>query len=264
MSIADIGLLSDEAAHRYSEKPALAPSFDLAKEFVRLAHRLATIPRDVDITGNLSDPRVIATLLLFRALGNAQSVILLCDRGLLVDGRNATRSLAECALHFIALKKDPTHYAAMAGDELSSRKGRDKLMLGFGGQLSPEQISVVRKHLDQIDAQGKLRKIELSEVGKMPDADIHYLIYRQLSADAAHVSLESISRYLNYSPAGEIESVTILPTDMEPQIGQTTAWACNFLMLCLVMFIEHIPDSEADKALMALFERYKAIVRLLH
>jgi hypothetical protein len=175
MSIADIGLLSDEAAHRYSAKPSLAPSFSLATDYVRLAHRLVTTPRDVDISGHLSDPRVIATLLLFRAIGNGQSAILLCDRGLLVDGRNATRSLAECALHFIALKNDPSHYTAMAGDELASRKGRDKLMLGFGSDLSPEQIKIVKEHLDCAEAQGKIRKVDLSKIDALPDADIHYL-----------------------------------------------------------------------------------------
>jgi hypothetical protein len=203
---------------------------------------------------------VIATLLLFKAIGHAQSAILLCDRGLLVDARTATRSLAECGLHYIALKNDPSHYTAIAGDELSSHKGRDKLMLGMSAELEPWQIKLVQKHLDSVEAQGKVRKTDLQTIGKLPEADIHYLLYRQLSADAAHVSLESLARYLNYAMDGTVESVTILPAYIDPQLAQTLAWTCNFLTLCVALFLEHIPDAAVDASLVKLFERYKALV----
>lgn len=81
-----------------------------------------------------------------------------------------------------------------------------------------------------------------------------------MSADAAHVSLESLARYLNYSKDGTVESVTILPADIDPQLAQTLAWTCNFLTLCMALFLEHIPDAAVDASLAKLFERYKALV----
>lgn len=82
--------------------------------------------------------------------------------------------------------------------------------------------------------------------------------YKELSATAAHPSLNSIDRYLDCSEGGGWHGFVVGPATQE-QIALALNRACHALISCLAGFGQLIGNSEDDKRLFDLNEEYKVL-----
>lgn len=86
-------------------------------------------------------------MLFFRALTNFQGAIVVADRGLIVEARALARCCGESALCMVGAKFDPDHWKALIDDEIKSRKGRARLLLGNTYWLTADQAKKLKSQI---------------------------------------------------------------------------------------------------------------------
>jgi hypothetical protein len=262
MSFETDGFLSDTLTHRFSQMEACRPWFNLAFKMNRWAQRFAYTEKVFEIEGNgLSDVKALTIMLFFRALTNFQGAIVVADRGLIVEARALARCCGESALCMVGAKFDPDHWKALIDDEIKSRKGRARLLLGNTHWLTADQAEKLESQVAAMTADWKrVSGLDYAKIAQKGGCEIHYVIYRQLSADAAHASFESLFRYVTESH-GTIESLQPAPKLSPEMICETIDIACNFLFLCGAVATEHFPDQPMMQELGACCDQYKLLAQ---
>ena len=89
-----------------------------------------------------------------------------------------------------------------------------------------------------------------------------YVIYGQLSSDAAHPSAESLSRYITRNKVSEEESVLTVNALPEPEYAevlQTLEFACSALLGICVGANQIIGGLPSGKKLEPMFEEFLAL-----
>jgi hypothetical protein len=102
--------------------------------------------------------------------------------------------------------------------------------------------------------------LDYAKIAQKGGCEIHYVIYRQLSADAAHASFESLFRYVTESD-GSIESLQPAPKLSPEMISETIDIACNFLFLCGAVATEQFPDQAMMRELGVCWDQYKLLAQ---
>jgi hypothetical protein len=235
--------------------------FDLAFWLNRLGHKFAFTEKEFEIEGGgLSDVRALTTMLFFRALSDFQGSILLADRGLIVEARALARCAGESVLCMVGAKFDPEHWKALVDDEIKSRKGRSRLLLRNAGWLDDDQTEKLNSQLELMKADWKaLSGLDYSKIAQQGGCEIHYVIYRQLSADAGHASLEALFRYVTEEVDGTIKSLQPAPKLTPEMISDTVDIACNFFFLAWAIVIEYFPDQATANQVGICWEEYKRL-----
>jgi len=248
-------------AHRFSETSACSSWFNLAHRMNRWAHKFAYAEKEIEIEGNgLSDIKVLTIILFFRALTNFQGSIVVADRGLIVEARALARCCGESALCMVGAKFDPEHWKALIQDEIKSRKGRARLLFGNTHWLTDEQHEKLKSQVAAMSADwNRLSGLDYEKISQKGGCEIHYVIYRQLSADSAHASFESLFRYVTEKDG--IEGLQPAPKISPEMICETIDIGCNFLFLCGAVATEHFPDEAASKEMHACWEEYKVLTQ---
>ena len=200
-------------------------------------------------------------MLFFRALSNFQGAIVLADRGLIVEARALARCCGETVLCMVGAKFDPDHWKVLISDEIKSRKGRARLLLGNSHWLTPGQYEKLRTQNEMMAANWtRLSRLDYERIAQKGGCEIHYVIYRQLSADAAHASFESLFRYVT-EVDGVIEALQPVPKLSPQLICETIDVACNFLFLCGAVATEYFPDQQVMQELGACWDQYKHLAQ---
>ncbi|ABC90802.1 hypothetical protein RHE_CH02017 [Rhizobium etli CFN 42] len=126
-----------------------------------------------------------------RALSLFEGSLLFIENDRQLDFRIHSRGVIEAAMYLIALDRSPSFVDKMKDDDWKSRQKRAKLHLDandFRG--TPD----VRDMLEGFVAQGLqgARGIELGSLLEGSDFERIYRSYRNISGDAAHVSIVSV------------------------------------------------------------------------
>jgi hypothetical protein len=130
-SIADIGFLSPAVAGYITDhRNQYADFFGLADALNRVGQGVMS-EANVTITDQrAADPKLLTLLLLIRTMSNFQGVILLVERGMIVEARTLARSCYENVYCLSALQKDGAGFVkAMLADELYARKAASNWLL---------------------------------------------------------------------------------------------------------------------------------------
>jgi len=184
--------------------------FDAAEAFNDLAMRV--LPA-IKVDPSRNDQLVAATLF-FRILTSFQSAILLSERGLMTDARTVIRSAAEAAIVLAALVKDPAVCDLLVDRHyVHHRKIRNAWLsdpLVATATAGPE-IAAVKASLAEADSAHpravgmKKDPINLENLAKQAGVtDLYIAVYRDLSGDAAHASLDGLNRHVRVDSEGEI------------------------------------------------------------
>jgi hypothetical protein len=151
------------------------------------------------------DPRVVALTLLARTLGHARAVVLLLDNQQGVEARTITRSAYEGLFWVAALvKKGAAFVDAIELDDITSRKKRATGLLDWAkeqGQITDEQPDLDQPNLEAFrdrlrDEHGKTDSVILLQAAEAGGVGASFIVYRELSNDAAHPSAASLSRHV--------------------------------------------------------------------
>ena len=146
-----------------------------------------------------------------------QAVLLLAERGVIGDARVIIRSGVEFAIAINALANDAGFVEKMKDAHFRSRRTlTHAVKLHFASEYTTEQLAHMDEAIAEADrretAKGldsKGRKIELSDikweqVANMHSLELYQLLYRSMSADGTHATLDALQRYLVVDARGEI------------------------------------------------------------
>jgi hypothetical protein len=187
--------------------------FDYALDLNRLGYEML---RSWDTL--TSRDRIALNASFVRVHNSFQSVLILAERGLVLDARGVLRSAVECAIAIQALAKDGSFLDQMIEARHHSERTFARKSLEFTGSPSVETLFNLKKAITDADAYEaalgrKLRGILWEQVA-LP-AHLHQLLYqvlyRDLSSDGTHATLGSLDRLLGVEEDGQITGIKAGP-----------------------------------------------------
>lgn len=198
-----------------------------------------------------------------RALTLFEGALLLLENDRQLDFRIQSRSVVEATMYLIALDRNPAFVARMKDDDFKSRQSRTALHLGAKKFSGTEDV---RQQLEEFVAQGLqgAKAIQLGTLLEGSDFDRLYRSYRDISGDAAHVSLTALNRHYVENPTDgsatliinpELDDIDFLVTASELGISMTIA-------TLLAMKIKEKTDVWDD--FQVLLHRYRTLTRDEH
>ncbi|HWU13806.1 MAG TPA: DUF5677 domain-containing protein [Caulobacter sp.] len=210
------------------------------------------------------DPAVVGLALLARTVHAARAVFLLLDNDHIVEARTITRSVFENAMYAAALaNKGSAFVEELLADDVSIRQKRANGLAAFFGDVRGDAdkkaaLEAFRQQL--IGEHGKPRGINMlnaAEAGGVSDA---YIVYRELSTDAAHPSATSIDRHI-VMPEDSERSFTLSgpPLVSEDEPAQTLALLSMGLLYINVAVNQIVGGVGAGDDLRDLTRDYQAL-----
>jgi hypothetical protein len=139
-----------------------------------------------------------------------QSALVLAERGLVPDARTVLRSGVESAIAINALAKDPGFVAQMVEAHHRSQRTLARIGLAkFAELFSTEEIGRMNKAISEADALEASKGKELTDTKWEQVADKHcpelyQILYRDLSSDGTHATINSLERFLVVDATGKI------------------------------------------------------------
>ena len=265
MSLNDDGLLSADIAKLINVfRSESALWFGLAERLNRLGQRLALRELEFQTEGGLADSRVLVLLLFFRSLTNFQGTVLMAERGMIIEARTLSRNCIECAICMAGLKVDPEQWKALLRDEIGSRKSRAKYLLRNEDWLASGDVEQLRTLVKTLEEQWNASsRLDYAKIAEKAGIEILYLLYRQLSADAAHPSVEALSRYIAEDEDGAIKTLQSLPAIKSGDISGTLSILCNCFFLVCSVLIEYFPDQAHQHELGECWEEFKRLTKTM-
>jgi hypothetical protein len=182
--------------------------------------------------------------LFIRSHQSLQAAMVLVERGMIADARTVLRTLVEGTIAQIALAAD-----AGVIDQLVAAHRKHQLTIcremlvdeKYREQLSQEQIAQLEATVSQLEllkgVPGKEpRQINWADLAKKHCAELYLLLYRPLSSDGTHTTVDAINRHLE---ADEELRITGLKGGPElTDIVDTLSIACLSFIWALNSFEE--------------------------
>ena len=204
-----------------------------------------------------SEPRVIAMTLLCRTVSNFRGVLAMIDQRLIVEARTLTRSCVENLIFIDKLAKDGMKFVKeIEANEYKSKEMRGQLLARWAAGRKTEQQLVKKLHGYLKSIQGKPKGMinvkATAQAGVLKDS---YIIYSQLSSDAAHPSADSLSRYTQRKCDGSLTILADGITD-DAETLQTLEFACSMLFGVCVGVNQIIGGLPSGTKLEPLFQHF--------
>jgi len=205
--------------HVHSTEPYRA-WFNYAGSLVKLGFEMLG-----PLETTLSDERLMYLNTAFvRVHQGLQAVLILAERGIVGDARVIIRSGVEFAIAINALAKDPTFVEQMKDAHYRSRRTLARAVKQhFASEYTPEELTQMNAMVEEADrreaAKGtdaKGRRIELTDIKWEQVANAHahelyQLLYRSMSADGTHATLDALQRYLVVDAQEHITGLKVAP-----------------------------------------------------
>lgn len=205
----------------------------------------------------------IKAALYARALTLFEGALLLIENDRQLDFRIQSRGVIEATMYLIALDRNPAFVARMKDDDFKSRQSRAALHLGAKKFNGTEDV---RQQLEEFVAQGLqgAKAIQLGTLLEGSDFDRLYRSYRDISGDAAHVSLTALNRHYVENPMDGSASLIINPEldEIDFQVTATELGISMTIATLLAMKIKEKTDVWGE--FQALLHRYRALARDRH
>jgi len=211
------------------------------------------------------EPKVLAIVLMSRALSNFKGAITLLTNNLIVEARVLVRCCYENAFWIVGLNTEGDKFAEkmLHADVRSKRTRAEFLFSREGVKLSADIEKKLRSQMRAMKKKyPKTRPLNPQEValdGVLRDA---YLVYSQLSADAAHPSLESLNRHIVRLPNNE-RILDVVPALKELEVLQTWDFVCNAMLATCASVNEILGGTPAGQKLWGIADRYQALTKTI-
>ncbi|TAX46682.1 hypothetical protein ELI01_30440 (plasmid) [Rhizobium leguminosarum] len=193
-----------------------------------------------------------------RALTLFEGALLLLENDRQLDFRIHSRGVIEATMYLIALDRTPAFLARMKDDDFKSRQSRAALHLGARTFSGTEDV---RQQLEEFVAQGLqgAKAIQLGTLLEGSDFDRLYRSYRDISGDAAHVSVTALNRHYIADPDTGLATLVIHPEldDNDFQITMTELSISVTIATLLIMKIKAKTDVWDE--FQRLLQRYRAL-----
>jgi Protein of unknown function (DUF2934)/Family of unknown function (DUF5677) len=247
-----------------------APDGPLQASWAELAEMLGQLGCDIlegspvtHTAEGFLDPKILAILLMARTLSNFKGAITLLMHNLIVEARILVRSCQENAFWIVGLNTYGRDFAnKMMSADIKSKQTRAELIFSGSDLKIPEETEKrlriqMRKFKKKHPKPKPLNPQEVALDGVLRNG---YLIYAQLSADAGHPSLESLSRHILRLPDNE-RIVDVVPAPRGAEIIQTWDFACNAMLATCVGVNEILGGTSAGLRLRGIADHYQKLPR---
>lgn len=165
-------------------------------------------------------------------------------------------------LWFYALAKEGKGFLdKMAADERFSQASRGQVVLEgpFGRERMGEDAkSQMKAFLRKIGGERKA-PLKPREVIKKYDVRDAYIFYQELSADAAHPSLNALNRHVISGPNEEIKGLILMPPVHVKQVLETSFYAAMALLGVGIAADTIFGGTSSCQKLEALYAEYHAL-----
>lgn len=234
--------------------------FAHAEELLQLASALYSEADQMETEYGASDPGVIAMALLCRTVGNFRGALAMVEEKLIVEARTLTRSCVENLIFIDKLAKDGVKIVKeIEANEYKSKEMRGQVLAQWGAsqQTEPPFVKELHGYLKSIKGKPKemINVKATARAGVLKDS---YIIYSQLSSDAAHPSADSLSRYTQRNSDGSLTIVADGLTD-DAEMLQTLEFACSMLLGVCVGTNQIIGALASGAKLEGLFQQFIAL-----
>lgn len=213
-----------------------------------------------------ADPKVIALTLLCRSLSHVEGAVAMIERGLIVEARTLTRCCYENLIWMEGLAAKGVEFVKqITGNEHAYKQLRGKVILEWASKQEAkpqyeEKLQAYMAELKEKHPGAKSNSFKATAAsGVLKDT---YVVYTQLSSDAAHPSAESLSRYITRTKISDTETtlnIDALPCPEGKEVLQTLEFACNALLSICVGANQVIGGLPSGKELAPMFENFLAL-----
>lgn len=178
-----------------------------------------------------------------RALTLFEGGMLLIENDRQLDFRIQSRGVIEAVMYLIALDRNPAFVSKMKDDDYKSRLARASL------HLNAPDLNVtadVRRMLEEFVAQG-LQGAKATQVATLLEGsqfDRLYRTYRDISGDAAHVSITSLNRHYIENPKDQAAILVVHPAldDLDLHMTMTELGISMTIATLILMKIKEKTD----------------------
>lgn len=244
---------------------------DLAawKELIeRLRAKGAAISQDCAVPLTDAGPRepgVVALTLLNRTLSTVEAATLLLDKEMVVEARTLVRTLYENLFCVADLAKRGAAFVEdLKFDDLHNRKARAGGLLEFAKAQTEKADFVEELEAFRADLQAwpeKTYALRFEQAAQRGNVLPGYVVYRELSTDAAHPSATSLSRHITLNDDPDIAPFSVVgyPPTSDIELHDTAALLCSATVGVLVGVNEVLGDVKTGETLSALFDAFKVL-----
>ncbi len=231
--------------------------FGIAARVNEVAQKLAFSAHTKD-GGRNAERRLLAGQLFVRVLSSFQGAILMAERGMTVEARTLVRGCLESTFILGALHDDDYEIVKiMLHADYNSRRtlaynlSRNAI---FRGVVDANTLRNVDSLADAAAKPCQVPKLSYKELAEKGGMEGLYDIYKQLSADAAHPTVTSLSRHLDPDERDTANSVVCGPDGNVSELIDTISLALNILLGACMAFNQTVENPDANDALRAVFE----------
>ena len=233
------GFLSP-SMEKFSASLRTVPEYKAWFEFAEGLNRLGLEGLEGTEPPRTDNRKLTISALFVRAHKSLAAALILAELGLVGDARSVLRSSVECAIAIRALAVEPKFLDEIIEAHHVNQRKKALLVVGnpdYAATYPAEKIAEMNATIAQVDAMEaaklkasnrKLQDITWANVGTKYAKDLYELLYRLLSADGTHTTLDAINRMFDYSPTGEIVSVKVGP-DIADMVETLKAGCLMFL-----------------------------------
>lgn len=164
-----------------------------------LVDRMIDKARSIFDSNSVSEgevPKIVACALLARTINHVEASLLLLTQGYIVEARTIARSCYENMFWISALGRDSDRF--IRDLELHDAMHRIKHANGLiarSNELDFDINTLTEFKNGLEETYGKVSPIDMASAAARGGVDAAYIIYRELSTDAAHPSATSLSRH---------------------------------------------------------------------
>jgi hypothetical protein len=211
------------------------------------------------------DPKVVALALLCRSLSSVEATALLLDNDMVVEARTLVRTIYENLFYVAALAVEGAEFVEkLEFDDLHSKKARAGGLLDFAKTQSErsdfyDELEAFRAEL--IARPEKTYSIKFEQAARSGGVLPGFIVYRELSTDAAHPTAASLSRHiirsddLDQPPFSVVGYPELTPADEE----DTAELLCSATIGVLVGVNQILGGVDGGDTLEALFDTFKEL-----
>jgi hypothetical protein len=272
-SFATLGFFSpeiDELRYAVRKSARCAPWFAFAEDLSRFALEILSghqVPLD-DLQ------RFSISPLFVRAHESFQAAVILAERAMIGDARTVLRSAAEHAIALAAVAADPTFVDCLVAAHRKHQLTTARMLLADADgrpNLTADQVQKLEATVHEIEAlkgqPGKEpRAINWADVARQHCKDLYNLVYRPLSADGTHSTVDSMNRHFVADAQMNVAAVRVAPDVSDvAEIVDTLSFACLIFLWAADPFVgsfERGGDAARLQQFLARFRELEPNIRL--
>jgi hypothetical protein len=224
--------------------------------------------KEIPITNKgATDPTVMVIALLARSISNFKGALAMARAGMVVEARTLMRCIFENGFCVGGLVTQGDEFVKdMFHDELTSRKLRGKIVLDTP-MANREFEEWLRSRIEQMNEKYPQTKfLTPKQASQKSPLAAGYLLYSQLSSDAAHPSMSALSRYIaRHTEDGEVvRGIDISPPPKETEIAQTIDLGCHAFIGVIVGANQMLGGTAANDQINAIVGEYQALAGIVN